>query len=147
VTGGTTVDTMTGPAVLIITAGFILAGWLLFSPFWKREEVGCEETDRENGLGGLRGNRPPTIHCKPQLPAGIETWLDNELDQALLRVCPPEDADDVAEAVREILRDGLERETTIALQASLDLLVTVAQARVYRERLQEIAGIGRRCTP
>jgi hypothetical protein len=46
--------------------------------------------------------------------------------------------------VREILRDGLERETTIALQASLDLLVTVAQARVYRERLQEIAGIGRR---
>jgi hypothetical protein len=138
------VDTMTGPAVLIITAGFILAGWLLFSQNWQREEVGCEETDRENGLGGLRGNRPPTIHCKPQLPAGIETWLDNELDQALLRVCPPEDADDVAEAVREILRDGLERETTIALQASLDLLVTVAQARVYRERLQEIAGIGRR---
>jgi hypothetical protein len=135
---------MTGPAVLIITAGFILAGWLLFSQNWQREEVGCEETDRENGLGGLRGNRPPTIHCKPQLPAGIETWLDNELDQALLRVCPPEDADDVAEAVREILRDGLERETTIALQASLDLLVTVAQARVYRERLQEIAGIGRR---
>lgn len=113
--------------------------WLLFSPFWTREEVGCEETDRENGLGGLRGNRPP----KPQLPAGVETWLDNELDQALLRVCPPEDADDVAEAVREILRDGLERETMIALQASLDLLVTVAQARVYRERLQEIAGIGR----
>lgn len=142
-TGGTTVDTMTGPAVLIITAGFILAGWLLFSQNWQREEVGCEETDRENGIGGLIGNRPPTIHCKPQLPAGIETWLDNELDQALLRVCPPEDADDVAEAVREILRDGLERETTIALQASLDLLVTVAQARVYRERLQEIAGIGR----
>ena len=107
------------------------------------EEVGCEETDRENGLGGLRGNRPPTNHYDPQLPAGIATWLDNELDQALLRVCPPEDADDVAEAVREILRDGLERETTIALQASLDLLVTVAQARVYRERLQEIAGIGR----
>ena len=138
-------DTMTGPAVLIITAGFILAGWLLFSQNWQREEVGCEETDRENGLGGLRGNRPPTNHYDPQLPAGIETWLDNELDQALLRVCPPEDADDVAEAVREILRDGLERETTIALQASLDLLVTVAQARVYRERLQEIAGIGRRC--
>jgi hypothetical protein len=137
------VGTMTGPAVLIITAGFILAGWLLFSQNWQREEVGCEETDRENGRGGLRGNRPPTIHCNPRLPAGIETWLDNELDQALLRVCPPEDADDVAEAVREILRDGLERETTIALQASLDLLVTVAQARVYRERLQEIAGIGR----
>ena len=137
-TGGTTVETMNGPAVIIILAGIIFCCWLL-SAIRRTEEVSTKFSQGEQP--GRTGTRPGAIPVTQldlcELPPGFE----RRLDEALARVVAnPEDADDVADEVRTMLEDGTAPGEAIAVDALFDLLVTVAMARVYRARFRMIGG-------
>lgn len=135
-------DTMNGPAAAIIIFGIIAAVWLWFGAK-PREEVSTDSPAKENGGGGP-GTRPRAVTRVPitGLPALIaQPGFELRLDDALARVVAhPEDADDVAHEVRTMLEHGTDEGETLAIEACFDVLVAIAQARVFRARFQRIGG-------
>lgn len=137
-------ETMNGPAATIIVLGIITAAWLWFGAKPQpREEVSTDKPARENGRGGP-GTRPGAVTRVPitGLPALIaQPGFELRLDDALARVVAnPEDADDIAHEVRTMLERGTDEGETLAIEACFDVLVAIAQARVFRARLQRIGG-------